>query len=134
MKHEKSCGAVVFDGDNILVIQQAEGHWGFPKGHVEEGETEVETATREIKEETNIDAEIDERYRYVETYSPKEGVEKDVVFFIAKKVGGENVAQEEEVQKIEWLSVKDAMQRLTFESSKNVLRNVIRDLKIGDGV
>ena len=134
MKYEKSCGAVVFDGDNILVIQQAEGHWGFPKGHVEEGETEVETATREIKEETNIDAEIDERYRYVETYSPKEGVEKDVVFFIAKKVGGENVAQEEEVQKIEWLSVKDAMQRLTFESSKNVLRNVIRDLKIGDGV
>ena len=57
-----------------------------------------------------------------------------MVFFIAKKVGGENVAQEEEVQKIEWLSVKDAMQRLTFESSKNVLRNVIRDLKIGDGV
>ena len=61
-------------------------------------------------------------------------MEKAVVFFIAKKVGGENVAQEEEVQKIEWLSVKDAMQRLTFESSKNVLRNVIRDLKIGDGV
>ena len=130
MKYEKSCGAVVFDGDKILVIQQAEGHWGFPKGHVEEGETEVETAIREIKEETNVDVEIDEKFRYVETYSPKEGVEKDVVFFIAKKLGGENIAQEEEVQNIVWVNWEEAMELLTFESSKNVLRKVLKDKRM----
>ena len=130
MKYEKSCGAVIFDEivDKILIIQQAEGHWGFPKGHVEEGETEVETAIREIKEETNLDVEINEKFRYVEHYSPKEDVEKDVVFFVAKKIGGEIVAQEEEVQNIVWVSYAEAMERLTFESSKNVLEKVMRDL------
>ena len=130
MKYEKSCGAVIFDGDKILVIQQAEGHWGFPKGHVEEGETEVQTAIREIKEETNLDVIINEKFRYVETYSPKEDVKKDVVFFVAKKIGGEIIAQEEEVQNIIWLGYEEALEKLTFESSKNVLEKVMRDLEI----
>lgn len=128
MKYEKSCGAVVFDGKKVLVIQQTIGHWGLPKGHVEEGETEVQTAAREIKEETNIDVEINEKYRYVERYSPSENVEKDVVYFVAKKIGGEPVAQEEEVQSIEWLNVEDAIERLTYESSRNVLKKAISDL------
>lgn len=129
MKYEKSCGAVIFDGDKILVIQQVKGHWGFPKGHVEEGETEVQTAIREIKEETNLDVEIDETHRYVEHYSPEEGIEKDVVFFIAKKIGGEVKVQEEEVKDTEWLLPKDAMERLTFDTSRNILSKVMKDLE-----
>ena len=128
MKYERSCGAVIFDGDKVLVIQQVKGHWGFPKGHVEDGETEVETAIREIKEETNLDVQIDETHRYVEHYSPEEGIEKDVVFFVAKKIGGEIIVQEEEVKCTEWLLPKDAMEKLTFESSKNILKKVIEDL------
>lgn len=128
MKYEKSCGAVIFDGDKVLVIQQVAGHWGFPKGHVEDGETEIETAVREIKEETNLDVEIDENHRYVEHYSPEEGVEKDVVFFVAKKVGGDVKVQEEEVREIEWLLPMDAMERLTYDSSKSILSKVIKDM------
>lgn len=130
MKYEKSCGAVVFDGDKILLIKQLEGHWGFPKGHVEGGETEVQTAVREIKEETNYDVEIDERYRYQESYSPKEDVKKDVVYFVAKKMGGNMLAQVEEIQDIKWLSIEDAINKLTYQSSKNVLREVIKDLNL----
>ena len=128
MKYEKSCGAVVFDGDKVLVIQQVKGHWGFPKGHVEPGETEVETALREIKEETNLDVEINDKYRYVEHYSPEEGIEKDVVFFIAEKTGGEIKVQEEEVLSTEWLLPKDALERVTYDSSKRILESVIKDL------
>lgn len=128
MKYEKSCGAIIFDKDKILVIQQKEGHWGFPKGHVEEGETEVETAVREIKEETNLDVEINEKFRYVETYSPAEDVEKDVVFFVAKKIGGDIQVQEEEVNKAQWLTCEEAMEVLTYVSSKNVLKKVMEDL------
>ena len=129
MKYEKSCGAIIFEGDKVLVLQQAAGHWGFPKGHVEKDETEVETAVREIKEETNLDVEIDENYRYVERYSPAEGVEKDVVYFIAKKIGGEIKAQEEEVQKIEWLTYDEALERLTFDISKELLKKAWKDIK-----
>ncbi len=130
MKYEKSCGAVIFDGDKVLVIQQVKGHWGFPKGHVENGETEVETAMREIKEETNIDVEINENYRYIERYSPEENVEKDVVFFVAKKIGGEIKVQEEEVKATEWLSPREAVERVTYASSKKIMNDVIKDLKL----
>lgn len=130
MKYEKSCGAIVLDGGKILVIQQAEGHWGFPKGHVEAGETEVQTAIREIKEETNYDVEVNENYRYVETYSPKEGVEKDVVFFVGKKVAGDMRPQEEEVQNILWLTYEETLERLTYENSKEILKKAWKDLKM----
>ena len=128
MKYEKSCGAVIFDNDKILVIKQVKGHWGFPKGHVEEGETEVQTAIREIKEETNLDVKIDESKRFVERYSPEEGIEKDVVFFVAKKIGGEIKVQEEEVTETKWVAPIEAMEILTYESSKRILEKVMESL------
>lgn len=127
MVFEKSCGAIIFDDDKVLILQQAAGHWGFPKGHVENDETEVETAKREIKEETNLDVEINENFRYAEKYSPAEGVEKEVIYFIAKKIGGEINPQEEEVQKIEWLSYDEALERLTFNNSKELLKLAWKD-------
>lgn len=128
MKYEKSCGAVIVNDGKVLVIQQEEGHWAFPKGHVEGSETEVETAVREIKEETGLDVEINDSFRYVERYSPKEDVEKDVVFFVAKVIGGDICPQEGEVKQIEWLSIEEAMERLTYDTAKRVLNNVVRDL------
>ena len=55
MKHEKSCGCIIIEDKKVLLIKQTNGVWGFPKGHVEENETELQTAEREVKEETNID-------------------------------------------------------------------------------
>ena len=60
MQYEKSCGAIVFrkyhGNTELLLIKHANGgHWSFPKGHVEPGETEEETAAREVKEEVAID-------------------------------------------------------------------------------
>ena len=55
MKNEKACGAVIKNEEGkILLIFQQNGFWGFPKGHVEEGETEPETAVREVFEETGL--------------------------------------------------------------------------------
>ena len=72
MTLEKSCGAIVFrkfhGNVEILLINHANGgHWSFPKGHVEDGETEVETATREIFEETGLTV-TDYRYRGIVTF------------------------------------------------------------------
>ena len=58
MKHEKSCGACVYtvrDGKRLYLIENMRhGHFAMPKGHVEAGETEKQTAEREIMEETHI--------------------------------------------------------------------------------
>ena len=55
MKHEKSCGCIIIEDKKVLLIKQTNGVWGFPKGHVEENETELQTAEREVKEETGLD-------------------------------------------------------------------------------
>ena len=65
MRYEKSCGAVIFRKDenwNVLLIRHAKGrHISFPKGHVEPGETESQTAEREILEETGLRVRVDLR-------------------------------------------------------------------------
>lgn len=76
MLHEKSCGAIVYrkshGNTEILLIKHVNsGHWSFPKGHVEGNETELETAQREIKEETGIDVILDPTFRETVSYSPK---------------------------------------------------------------
>lgn len=58
MKHEKSCGIVVFKDNKVLLVHHNLGHYGIPKGHVEFGETDEETALREFFEETGISASI----------------------------------------------------------------------------
>jgi len=56
---ERSAGGVVFDPDgNVLLILDRYGRWAFPKGHVEGGESDVQAAKREVREETGIEAEI----------------------------------------------------------------------------
>lgn len=130
MKQEKSCGCIVFDGEKILLVKQTQGHWGIPKGHVEENETEYETAIREVKEETNIDVEIEGESRYTENYVTDKGVQKEVVYFIAKKIGGSVAAQEAEIKEIEWLNPKDALERVTYDDTRNLLKKALQDKNI----
>ena len=86
MLHEKSCGAVLFTTEKgikkFLLVES--NYFGFPKGHVEENETEQETALREIKEETGVDATIIPGFRETVNYKLPNGNVKEVVFFIAE--------------------------------------------------
>lgn len=130
IKIEKSCGAIVCqerDGlPHVLVIRHRNGgHWGFPKGHVEDNETEVETARREIREETGLKAQVDTGFRRVITYSPKPHVMKDVVFFAAAPDGGTLKWQEAEVEEGRWATLGQALDLLTYETDKEVLRAFI---------
>ena len=129
MKYEKSCGCIIVKEGKVLLVQHNAGHWDFPKGHMEENETELQTAIREVKEETNIDALIQENRRYVIEYYPKEDTFKQVVFFLATCKTEEIKKQETEIKKIEWLSFKDAIERITHINSKQLLEQVIQDIK-----
>lgn len=123
---EKSCGAIVYKVENellkFLILEHNSGHFSFPKGHVEKDETEEETAIREIKEETNIDVEIDAGYRMISTYSPKEGILKDVIFFLAEAISNDVIPQEEEIKSINWYSYDDSLSVLTYDVDKELLK------------
>lgn len=130
MKYEKSCGAIVVEDGKVLLVKHNAGHWDFPKGHVEEGETEIETAIREVKEETNIDIKIEKENKYISEYSPKENVMKTVIYFIGEKVGGEDKPQIEEVSDVEWVDVNKAVERITHQKSKEIMMQVIKDMNL----
>lgn len=127
MKYEKSCGAIIYKYEEnsvylLMVMHINGGHWSFPKGHVENDETEPETAIREIKEETGLDVVIDTSFRQVVTYSPRNGVTKDVVYFAAVPVTLDFVPQKEEISKIKWVSLNEAENTVTFDNDKKLVK------------
>lgn len=127
MKFEKSCGCIIIENSKVLLIKQIKGIWGFPKGHVEKDETELETAIREVKEETNIDVEVQEDKRYTMNYKTDKGADKEVVLFLAKKIGGDIKPQESEVSVIEWLDFDEAIKKISYENTKELFRKVLVD-------
>ena len=135
MKLEKSCGAIIYkyveDELYILLLKHNRGHYSFAKGHVEGNETEEETAIREIKEETNLDVNLDTKFRSVHRYSPKENVLKDVVLFLAvPKINTEKEKnQEEEIEKLIWLKEQEALNKLTYEEDREILEKAIKYIK-----
>ena len=126
MKKEKSCGIVVFDGDKVLLVFHNLGHYGIPKGHVEKGETEEETAIREVKEETNCDAKIIPGFREVITYSPKPNVMKDVVFFVGEALTTNLKPQEEETSDVFFINQFEALKTITHEEERKVIEKAIK--------
>ena len=130
MEQEKSCGAIVINKNNkILLVYYNAGHWDFPKGHIENGETEEQTAIREVKEETNIDIIINNKYRYTTSYSPKENVMKEVVYFLAQNIDEDKKPQLEEVSEVKWFTLEEAMNTITYENSKEILNKLKKDIE-----
>ncbi|MBQ7959429.1 MAG: NUDIX domain-containing protein [Oscillospiraceae bacterium] len=134
MQYEKSCGAIVyrkFHGNTeILLIKHVNsGHWSFPKGHVEEGETEEETALREVKEETGIDILVDTSFRETVQYYPRKDTQKIVVYFLGKARNYDFVPQEEEIAAIKWVEIGNAAAMLTYENDKTIVAKAKVEIK-----
>lgn len=126
MKQEKSCGVIAYRVINgiphvLVICHRHGGHWAFPKGHVEAGENEHETALRELREETGMEAVLQDGYREVTTYSPARGITKDVVMFVGVLSGGRLRAQPQEVRTAVLLPYDEALARLTYTENKALL-------------
>ncbi len=128
MLNEKSCGAVIYkinDEVKYLLLQYEAGHWDFVKGNVEEGESEQETAVRELREETGIvDAKFFEGFREKISYFYKRQgstVYKEVVFFLMETKTA-NIKLSFEHISFNWLTFDQAMRKLTFKNARDVLQ------------
>ena len=110
MQYEKSCGAVVVDRSGpqplYLLVLQGAGHWSPPKGHVEEGEDEQETAMREIKEETGLDVKPVKLLGIYQRPISVEDTNTTVFCFISEIVGGE-ITPSEKHPEIVFLSLEE---------------------------
>ena len=133
MTFEKSCGALVIrhdaqtGNDYILMIRHRPGGYrSFPKGHVEPGETERETAMREVMEETSVRITLIPDFRHVVCYTPAPAVEKEVVYFLARTEQIDIRPRRGEIAQVEWIPLLQAERYLTHENDKRVL-NAARD-------
>ena len=127
MNFEKSCGALVVrreqDQFYILMIRhKAGGNRSFPKGHMEAGESEYETALREVMEETSSRIAIVSDFRATVNYRPSPGVMKEVVYFLAFTTSADIKAREGEIAEVEWVPLEKAEGCLAHENDKTVFR------------
>lgn len=128
MQYERSCGGVVFTRQNgtvyYVIIRHLGGHCGFPKGHMEPGETQRQTALREIREEVGLDCVLMDGFCEEEWYSLPErsGLQKQVVYFLAQYADQTLSAQPQEVAEVYLLPYAQALEKLTFVEARQILQ------------
>jgi bis(5'-nucleosidyl)-tetraphosphatase len=133
---DKSFGVVpIFkdtNGELLFCLVQHQGeHWGFPKGHPDKNESEEETALRELKEETGLEAvKLVQNIFFNENYIfEKDGnrYDKSVKYFLGLVVSKDTntlVEFMDEITEVKWLSCKEARDLITFESNKAIFDEV----------
>ena len=128
MINETSCGALLFYIDNqtiiFLLLHYFRGHWDFPKGNKEKGENDIDTALREITEETGIvDVTFLDGFKKEIFYKYKQNnylISKKVVYFLARSNSTDVVLSPEHLDFV-WEPYEDALRRITYKNSKEIL-------------
>jgi len=129
---EKSVGLVVYRDTPqqrlFLLLHYPGGHWDFPKGHTMKGESEHQTALRELREETQIsDAQVVGGYRGEMTYffhRNSRTVRKKVIYYVARTETADVILSPEHRGWV-WLPANQALDQLTYENSRRVLREAL---------
>jgi bis(5'-nucleosidyl)-tetraphosphatase len=118
------------EGDSepeYLLLHYATGHWDFPKGNIEAGENEKQTAIREIREETGItDIEFFDGFRMKIKYTYRHGkklVRKEVALYLARTHTHQVILSHEHIG-FAWRKFDEAMQQLTYRNATNLLSAV----------
>ncbi len=132
---DKSYGAVVFRRESeeyqfLLVQHQNDLHWDFPKGHPDQNELPHETALREVLEETNYHILIQKGFEETIGYLLPWGEEKEVTLFLAEAIReGEGTIDKSEIKRVKWLTYGEALEIITYDNSRDVLKAVRDFLK-----
>lgn len=135
----ESFGVVPFRQDAgvwqvLLILHKQGNHWGFPKGKANPGETPLQSASRELKEEVGLEiSELLSPVPVMEQYQFRHKREKifKIVQYFPSFVRGEIRLQEEEIRDAKWLSFNEALDRLSFKEARHVLRECVRIADLG---
>ena len=135
--YESSAGAVVYRVMNeriryLLIKNKRSSNWGFPKGHLEKGETKFDAARREVLEETGLHIRIHLGYEGVSKYKIRDRINKKVSIFVATTDDRDTIIQEEEIDDYRWLAFDQALYTLTFDNDKRIFKQAVEFLLEND--
>jgi 8-oxo-dGTP pyrophosphatase MutT (NUDIX family)/ribosomal protein S18 acetylase RimI-like enzyme len=137
---ERSFGSVIYRITNgkteylAVKSQTTKKHWGFPKGHATKGETGIQTAIREVFEETGIKISIRDDLTAYERYILCGNIHKEVTFYIANAGGQQVTVQPSEIADFRWGGFEEIYNLLTYSNSRNVLCRAELYLNGGKGI
>lgn len=125
--YESSSGAVVYRqiGNAVrflLIKNKRSAHWGFPKGHLEKGENNVDAAMREVLEETGIHLKLHEGFESISKYKVRGKIDKMVSIFVGTTDDVHTIIQEAEIEDYIWLPYNKAMPYLKFDNDRAILQ------------
>ncbi len=124
-----SAGGVVYrragDGLEVLLLQTPGGVWGLPKGTPDHGETLLQTARREVREETGLEVAAEEKVGAIDYWfvraEQRERLHKFVHFWIMRPVGGRLDQHDHEHVSVRWFPLSEALRRVTHRNSAQIL-------------
>ncbi len=122
-------------GVRILLIQDRFGRWSLPKGHLEEGETAVQAALREVEEETGIKGVVRAALPATRYFFHDRGelVEKTVHYFLIEAAGGAARPQAGEIAAVGWFGPDEVEGLAHYENNRPVLRAALDLIGVGGG-
>lgn len=134
VKWEFSAGGVVYrkneKGNIEILLIKNKDRYGFPKGNVERTEKKEEAALREVKEETGVDAKIEDYLGNVEYWyrSGTDTIHKFVYYYLMGYVSGEINPQKDEIESAGFFPIDDVPNLLSFDKDKKVFEVAVKKL------
>ena len=145
-EREVSAGGIVFrrragERPQFLLIKDSYHNWGFPKGHLESGESPAEAAVRETAEETGLDdLQLHGPIRIIDWFFRFRGrlIHKYCHFFLLESPAADAIPQTDEgITAVRWCTLEDSLQTLSYDNARGVLRRageMVRTLDaVGEG-
>lgn len=137
---EISAGGVVVRRKDLVVIvptrRAADGSrvLSLPKGHVDPGETPVQAAQREVREEAGVVAEPVRELGESRYWYRRDGrtIGKSVHFYLFRYVSGDTADHDDEVEEARWLALTQAAKQLTYPAEREMVVRAMEHLKEGE--
>jgi 8-oxo-dGTP pyrophosphatase MutT (NUDIX family) len=149
VRSETSAGGLVYRGRGEACMVLVGGRrrlptgrltWGFPKGHVEPGETLAEAAVREVREETGIEAVIermlgDVRYVFIKRPGTDDAIRirKRVRYYLMRRTGGRLRDRDDELDEVRWYPLAKAARLVTFANERRLAHRALALLRANGG-
>jgi len=140
-RFERSAGGVVHrdeGGGTELALaarrtRKGDLAWGLPKGLIERSEDPRHTALREVREETGLEAEIEDDLGEISYFYVWEGVRvrKSVRFFLMRATGGDMSRHDHEMEDVRWFPLEEAIETAAYSSEREVMEKAAEALGRG---